>query len=120
MQVDFRETHGMIKNMKNSLVAENYLVYSQILITLERHFLKEKNEFEARLQKLLPDLRGNRASRLELGNVTAEYDKSHFKAEHIKPFLRVRRREIEIIEVSCSCNTQHSDQTRTIPILPNQ
>ena len=26
MQVDFRETHGMIKNMKNSLVAENYLV----------------------------------------------------------------------------------------------
>ena len=104
MQVDFRETEGIIKNLQKFDTAQKYKVFKDMLNELKVEFDRVKNNLTERVQKLLPELRGGsadttKAKKAELKDVIKDYDASCFKAEFIKPFLGVRRREMEIIQV---------------------
>ena len=102
MQVDFRETEGIIKNLQKFDTAQKYKVFKDILNELEIEFDRVKNYLTERVQKLLPELRGsanNTAKKAQLKDLIKDYDASCFKAAFIKPFLGVRRREMEIIQV---------------------
>ena len=96
--VDFEEVGKVLRRLLNSRLSLDFQRYRSILLDLEKRFEIMQSNFRSKIQTLLPKLRKNEASPVELTELILEYNTSPYEKETFLALLNTRQKEIETAE----------------------
>jgi hypothetical protein len=98
MIADFEAVDKVLRRLKSTKLASDFLTYRSILLDLERRFELKRSTFIYRIQVLLPKIRSNQADESELSLLIGDYNNSPFEREKFLTVLNARQKEIETAE----------------------